>query len=154
MQYLIDNADYINIIIKLIQGLASIGVVIGLIIACLQLRNSSKNNRINILKTEFDAFEKISNAEKNFVDYIEHLDLEKNQLNEKNNNLLNKKREEYYKTLNLICLYVLEKCFTKKHFLNEYKNKLLKIYKILKNDNMLDKYINIKDVVEKYNLKP
>ncbi|HEC1136820.1 TPA: hypothetical protein R0G03_001735 [Campylobacter coli] len=128
MQYLIDNTDYINIIIKLIQGLASIGVVIGLIIACLQLRNSFKNNRINILKTEFDAFEKISNAEKNFVDYIEHLDLEKNQLDEKNNNLLNKKREEYYKTLNLICLYVLEKCFTKKHFLNEYKNKLLKIY--------------------------
>ncbi|HHS6729077.1 TPA: hypothetical protein ACTN9G_001627 [Campylobacter jejuni] len=154
MQYLIDNADYINIIIKLIQGLASIGVVIGLIIACLQLRNSSKNNRINILKTEFDAFKKISNAEKKFVNYIEHLDLEKNQLDEKNNNLLNKKREEYYKTLNLICLYVLEKCFTKKHFLNEYKNKLLKIYKILKNDNMLDKYINIKDVVEKYNLKP
>lgn len=154
MQYLIDNVNYINIIIKLIQGLASIGVVIGLIIACLQLRNSSKNNRINILKTEFDAFEKISNAEKNFVDYIEHLDLEKNQLDKKNNNLLNRKREEYYKTLNLICLYVLEKCFTKKHFLNEYKNKLLKIYKILKNDNMLDKYINIKDVVEKYNLKP
>lgn len=154
MQYLIDNVNYINIIIKLIQGLASIGVVIGLIIACLQLRNSSKNNRINILKTEFDAFEKISNAEKNFVDYIEHLDLEKNQLDKKNNNLLNRKREEYYKTLNLICLCVLEKCFTKKHFLNEYKNKLLKIYKILKNDNMLDKYINIKDVVEKYNLKP
>ncbi|MFY4691202.1 hypothetical protein ACOTVD_09200 [Campylobacter jejuni] len=154
MQYLIDNADYINIIIKLIQGLASISVVIGLIVAYFQLGNSFKNNRINILKTEFDAFEKISNAEKNFVDYIEYLDLEKNQLDEKNNNLLNRKREEYYKTLNLICLYVLEKCFTKKHFLNEYKNKLLKIYKILKNDNMLDKYINIKDVVEKYNLKP
>ncbi|EAI4450169.1 hypothetical protein A0Y73_07865 [Campylobacter lari] len=67
MQYLIDNANYINIIIKLIQGLASIGVVVGLIIACLQLRNSSKNNRINILKTEFDAFEKISNAEKNLL---------------------------------------------------------------------------------------
>ncbi|EAJ9909218.1 hypothetical protein ACP3G6_001688 [Campylobacter jejuni] len=154
MQYLINNADYINVIVKLIQGLASIGVVIGLIIACLQLRNSSKNNRINILKTEFDAFEKISEAEKNFVDYIENLKLEKNQLDEKSNNLLDKKREEYYKTLNLICLYVLEKCFTKKHFLNEYKNKLLKIYKTLKNDNMLDKYINIKDVVEKYKLKP
>ncbi|MCV3509222.1 hypothetical protein L8W69_08360 [Campylobacter sp. CNRCH_2016_3089] len=154
MQYLIDNTNYINIIIKLIQGLASIGVVVGLIIACLQLRNSSKNNRINILKTEFDAFEKISNAEKKFVDYIERLDLEKKQLDKKNNNLLNKKREEYYKTLNLICLYVLEKCFTKEHFLNEYENKLLKIYKILKNDNILDKYINIKDVVEKYSLKP
>ncbi|HEH4544174.1 TPA: hypothetical protein SG323_001605 [Campylobacter coli] len=154
MQCLIDNADYIDIIIKLIQGLSSIFVIIGLILAWFQLRNSSKNNRINILKTEFDTFEKLSNAEKKFVDHIERLDLEKNQLDEKNNNLLNKKREEYYKTLNLICLYVLEKCFTKKHFLNEYKNKLLKIYKILKNDNMLDKYINIKDVVEKYNLKP
>ena len=42
----------------------------------------------------------------------------------------------------------------KKHFLNEYNNKLLRIYEILENDNMLDKYINIKDVVEKYNLKP
>ncbi|MCV3349818.1 hypothetical protein L8X52_06625 [Campylobacter lari] len=151
LEVLVNNSDYIDVIVKIIQGFTSVGVIIGLFIACLQLRSGLKSNRINILKSEFDIFLKISEAEEDFIDYLD--EIENIQLDKKSNDLLNKKREAYYKALNLACLYVLERCFTKKHFLNEYKGILVAIYKVLENNNMLDDYVNIKNLVIKYKLK-
>ncbi|HBD9204933.1 TPA: hypothetical protein KLC88_001755, partial [Campylobacter jejuni] len=61
--------DILDILVKIVQIVACLG----LIIAIFQLRATSKNAKVNILKTEFDIFSKISEKEKIFVDCYEKL---------------------------------------------------------------------------------
>lgn len=141
--------DILDIFVKIVQ----IITCLSFIIAIFQLRATSKNAKVNILKTEFDIFGKISEKEKIFVDCYEKLISSNELINKEDYNLYIKSQEQYLSELNLVCLYILEGYFTKKHFFQEYGEKILFIYDEIKENDKIKKYTNINQICTKYKRK-
>ncbi|EKN8418663.1 hypothetical protein PZA47_001577, partial [Campylobacter jejuni] len=124
--------DTITKIITL-DTITKIITIVGFCLAFFQLRNVIKNTKVNVLKTEFDIFGKISEKEKIFVDCYEQsmLSSEESKTQEYYS-LYKKSKEQYLSELNLVCLYILEGYFTRKHFFQEYGSKMFSMYDEIK----------------------
>ncbi|MCI5969074.1 hypothetical protein [Helicobacter sp.] len=118
---------------------------LSIIVAIWALRPVTKNAKMNVLKTEFDIFKELSAKEIAFVDYYE---LPKESIEY---DTYNKIKEQYLRVLNLVCLYVLEGYFTKKHFFRSYGKKILLLYE---EEILTDtQYPYIYKIYKKYNKK-
>lgn len=139
---------YLDIIAKI----ASIFVpIFGFCIAFFQLNHVIKNTKVNVLKTEFDIFGKISEKEKIFVDCYEKSILSsKGSETQSYYNLYKKSKEQYLSELNWVCLYILEGYFTRKHFFQEYGAKIFYIYDQIKNTEMVKEYTSMDKLCKKY----
>lgn len=88
--------------LDIIAKIASIFVpIFGFCIAFFQLNHVIKNTKVNVLKTEFDIFGKISEKEKIFVDCYEKSILSsKGSETQSYYNLYKKSKEQYLSELN------------------------------------------------------
>ena len=110
---------------------------------------------MNVLKTEFDIFGKISEKEIAFVDAYEEYEnftSSSNNVSEKKSlrNSYIKNKEQYLNELNLLCLYIDEGYFTKEHFFQQYGKKILSMYDEMQKDNEIRKYIHIDTICQKH----
>lgn len=145
-------SEYLDICAKIMQIVVSFLGIISIIFAAVQLRAVTKNTKVNVLKAEFDIFGKISEKEIAFVDTYEECEKSGDNASKKDSlyNLYKKNREQYLNELNLLCLYIDEGYFTKEHFFQQYGKKILSIHGILKEEKLIEKYIHINKIVEKY----
>lgn len=141
--------QYLDIIVKLAQASSSIAVCVGIIFAFIQLRATIQNSKINLMKTEWDIFDKLSEKEKAFVDEFEKLKQLQNITDEQCESYL-KNMEQYLNELDSLCLYVIEGYFSKVHFFQKHGKGVLSIYEILKKENAIEKYPHIDKVLKRY----
>lgn len=153
IDFLISNKQCVDVIAQLIQISVSIVGIVGIVIAIFQLIASRTNAKVNILKTEFDIFGKISEKEKVFVDDYEKLVTSNEAIDTESYNSYIKNKEQYLSELNLVCSYILDGYFTKEHFFREYGEKILLMYDEIQKDNMTRKYASIDKVCKKYKKK-
>lgn len=135
--------------------LVPIATLFGVGMAIFQLEAVRKNTKINVLKTEFDIFGKISEKEMAFVDAYEEYEKwthlgDKTPRKMESFNSYVKNREQYLNDLNLLCLYIDEGYFTKEHFFLQYGKKISSMYDQMKKSNEIRKYIHIETICQKY----